>query len=191
MLDIRTIYLDLDGVCCQWWESVHRRFPDAPPIPAEGLLPYDISEFLEVPRWDIDFTVEDAGSVWWATLPEYSWFRPLYQYLSGFCPVIFLTAPGPFTHAYEGKAEWLRRRLGFNFDNFIITNHKQDLASAKSLLIDDTPRMVDAFTKAGGHSLLFPSRWNRLHEHCEDGRTPMNYIRMHLPGYFSRNEKHA
>lgn len=185
MYDIRTIYLDLDGVCCQWWESAHRLFPDAPPIPSEGLLPYQLNEFIGVPKWEVDVAVEDAGPLWWASLPEYSWFDHLFSYVSSVCPVIFLTAPSAFTHAAIGKAEWLRHRFGYHFDNFIITNHKQDLASPKSLLIDDSPHMIDAFAKAGGRTLLFPSRWNSLHEHCENGRTPLNYLYQHLPYYFT------
>jgi hypothetical protein len=147
---IQTIFLDLDGVCCQWWETALKLFPAAPPMPDEGPLSYWVSDHIGVHKRVVDAAVDDAGIDWWATLPEYQWFNNLYEGLCRLGPkVVFLTASGHFRHAPNGKLKWLQSRLGSGFDDFIITRHKHLLANPLSVLIDDSPDMIKRFGDAG------------------------------------------
>jgi len=164
---LETIFLDLDGVCCQWWETAIKLFPTAPPVPERGPLPYWVSEHIGVHKDVVDLAVDESGSDWWANLPEYPWFMHLYNSLVRFGPkVVFLTASGHFKHAPNGKLKWLQNRLGERFDDFVITRHKHLLAHPRAVLIDDSPSMIQRFSEAGGQTVMFPQRWNELHEYA-------------------------
>ena len=170
MSQLETIFLDLDGVCCQWWESALRLFPDAA-APAEGPLSYWVSDHIGVHKSVVDAAVDAAGVEWWASLPEYPWFNTLYDSLCKLGPkVVFLTASGHFKHAPNGKLKWLQSRLGSSFDDFVITRHKHLLANPLAVLIDDSPDMIRRFSEAGGKTILFPQRWN---ENIEYSKHPL------------------
>jgi 5' nucleotidase, deoxy (Pyrimidine), cytosolic type C protein (NT5C) len=171
---IDTIYLDLDGVCCQWWESALALFPDAPPIPATGPIPYWVGEHIGVSREDVDDRINSYSSGWWENLPEYIWFRDLYTQLSGFRQqIVFLTASGHFPYAPNGKVAWMQKRFGKDFSDFIITRHKHLLANYRSILIDDSPEMIDRFREHHGWAVMFPQRWNKNIGHLKD---PVQYV---------------
>ncbi len=178
MSQIKTIFLDLDGVCCQWWETAHKLFPHAAPIPETGTLSYWVSEHIGVHKDIVDGAVNERGVDFWADLPEYPWFFDLYNGLCRVGPeVIFLTASGHFPFAPNGKLAWMQSRLGERFDDFVITRHKHLLANPFSILIDDSPAMIDSFSKAGGHGVMFPQRWNALHEFAGN---PVPHVMMEI-----------
>lgn len=174
---IQTIFLDLDGVCCQWWESALKLFPTAT-APADGLLSYWVSEHIGVHKSVVDDAVDQTGIDWWTNLPEYPWFNDLYNVLSSLGPkVVFLTSPGHFKHAPNGKLMWLRSRLGSTFNDFVFTQHKHLLANPSSVLIDDSPDMIRRFSEAGGQTVLFPQRWN---ENIKYSKNPLIYTMLEM-----------
>ena len=178
-MSIDTIYLDLDGVCTQWWETAAKLFPETSFSPT-GPLPYQLEELFGTTADEITRRVNAQGVFWWATLPEYPWFRELYNELCGTGKdVVFLTASGHYPHGATGKVIWLQDRFGSTYDQFVITRLKHKLAHGSAVLVDDSEAMVEKFNKAGGKTILFPQRWNKNINHMEK---PVHFV-MRALGY--------
>jgi 5'(3')-deoxyribonucleotidase len=152
----------MDGVCCDWIG------------PAIKLMERDPVEVLK--NWPPGCTNLhnalgcsasaywkriNANPSWWSNLPEYPWFRELYDGLRAIDRVVFLTNPGFSADACRGKLLWLQARLGSNFADFILTQHKQLLSAPGTVLVDDHVENVSAFVGYDdGCAVLFPRLWN-------------------------------
>jgi 5'(3')-deoxyribonucleotidase len=174
----REIYLDLDGVCVDFNRAA---------IEAHGLDSGDV-----LTRWATSyrgqfFTYEvlnmemahffdhlhTLGEAFWIDLEPYPWFETLYERLSEIGHVIFCTTPTQSPACVAGKLHWIQDRFGVDFQDYILTPHKDRLAHANAFLVDDSDRNVERFRSRGGNGVLFPQIWNSNHEVEDD---PVEYV---------------
>lgn len=168
--ELKTIYLDLDGVCTTFITSC---------IEANNLDPVEtmktwkekhrgvFSAFKVFGIKNSDFwkNVEQQGEEFWSEMGTYSWFKELYDELSKKGKVYFLTSPSQSPNSLSGKLKWLQRHFDQSFKDYIITPNKDLLACSKNCyLIDDYPENVEKFIAAGGTGILFPQFWNTKEE---------------------------
>lgn len=166
---MKIIYLDLDGVCSNFIKSC--------------IQANDLNYEQTINRWKKDFrgvfsafevfginnstfwgNIENIGEDFWVKMEVYPWFFNLYTELSKIGKVIFLTKPSHSPLSHSGKIKWLQKQFNYNFTDYIMTPHKELLASKDSILIDDYPKNVEDFIKAGGKAILFPQFWNTLED---------------------------
>lgn len=161
----REIYLDLDGVCVDFTRGA---------IIAHGYDPNDVlarwanhhqGEFFPYKVlglgmdefWD---HLASLGETFWIDLEPYPWFEELYSRLGELGHVVFCTSSTRAPSCLSGKLHWLQARFGVEFQDYILTAHKDRLAHSQAYLIDDFDRNVDKFTARGGVGVLFPRCWN-------------------------------
>lgn len=63
----------------------------------------------------------------------------------------------------EGKLEWLAKWYPQYYERVWFGKHKEQVAHAQSLLIDDSDENVENYKKAGGPAILVPRLWNSGH----------------------------
>lgn len=162
---MKIIYLDLDGVCTNFIKSC---------IEANQLDYYSTIEiwkrdypgvFSASKVFNIDNNtfwgnIEKLGEGFWTEMEPYPWFKELYNKLSEYGKVYFLTSPSQCPYSLSGKLKWLQKQFNRNFKDYIITPNKELLANSNSLLIDDFPKNIESFKNAGGKGILFPQFWN-------------------------------
>ncbi len=77
--------------------------------------------------------------------------------------VCLLTSPSLGSGPVLGKANWIGKRMPGYRLRFLIGSAKTFCAHSGSVLVDDSDHNVDAFRNAGGHAVMVPRAWNRLH----------------------------
>jgi len=122
--------------------------------------------------------INDQGIEFWANMAETDFFHTILYSLNclNIEPFI-LSSPTNKIDCQTGKAIWLKERFHSNYDRFIFTPYKNNLAKKDTILIDDNEDNCLSFTRSGGKSLLFPSLGNRLHKFY---RTPWDYVESSL-----------
>ena len=178
MIHKPVIYLDMDGVCCDFVSAAIRLHGYGPQVIMHKWQQgyrgeFSVARVLGIDRtlmWD---TITDAGEAFWSNLAEYPWFQQMYTTLSSMAQVVFLSSPALHPTSVAGKLHWLQARYGAAFRDYIFTSQKHLLAHAHALLIDDHEGNVEDFAAAGGQSLLFPHVWNKHHDINE---APERYI---------------
>lgn len=178
----REIYLDLDGVCVDFISgaiSAHNHDPDEVlarwATDHRGVLnPYDVMG-IEMDTF-LD-RLHEMGESFWIELKAYPWFEDLYMQLSGIGHVMFCTASTRSPSCLSGKLHWLQERFGHDFQDFVLTTHKERLAHRDACLIDDFDSNVNRFRLRGGHGILFPQIWNSNHVIAQN---PVEYVLEHV-----------
>ncbi|MDA3962145.1 MAG: hypothetical protein PF961_15240 [Planctomycetota bacterium] len=151
-----TILLDLDGVLTDFDAGVCALFGrDVPPGPER--VGTDIATALGLRAGQLWQRIDEAGARFWAELPETPWAQDLVTAARRAGEVVIATAPSNDPGAAAGKVRWMQQRFGKRFRSFAITPRKDLLAAPGRLLIDDTPKHVDAFTAGGGAAVLMPT----------------------------------
>ena len=155
------IFLDLDGVCCDFVGAATKTLGRTELLD-DWPKNKELDELLSLDRHTEFLPKLEAlgGFHWWAQVPEYPWFKEFYDGLKGVGDVTFLTTPSHQPSCVYGKLVWLHDRLGDDFSDYIFTRKKELLAQPGTLLIDDTPEVVKAFIRHGGHGIVFPQPWN-------------------------------
>lgn len=162
---MKTIYLDIDGVCTNFIEAC---------IKANG---FNSDEVLKL--WKNEYrgefrafkvlgisnkvfwkNIETTGEEFWSNMEPYPWFLDLYKKLNEIGKVHFLSSPSMAPNSLSGKLKWLQKYFGRDFRDYIITPNKELLAHKNAYLIDDYPRNVEKFKESGGNGILFPQYWN-------------------------------
>jgi 5'(3')-deoxyribonucleotidase len=174
----REIYLDLDGVCVDFIRpaiDAHGYDTDAVMARWEANHPGefypDKALAMEMERfWDHLATL---GESFWANLQPYPWFEDLYARLDELGHVVFCTSSTRAPACVAGKLRWLQDRFGADFQDYILTAHKDRLAHANAFLIDDFDQNVARFASRGGVGVLFPQFWNSNHHVRVD---PVDYV---------------
>ena len=158
-MDIKRIYIDLDGVLADWWGGMLEVIKDKKPT-AHDLMVHGAraEEFLtdgdKHRMWEI------TRPEWWINLEKLPWCNEIYDTcINSGLPVYILTSP-PKLHPYrswslQGKTEWVRRNLSEKQET-IFTNSKGLLATNECLMIDDLPHNTEPFQ----NHILFPQPWN-------------------------------
>lgn len=153
-----TIYLDLDGVCCDFNKAALAIFG------REDLIlhkDYSISKLMGLTDKEFWEEITKKKENFWRDLEEYPWFDEMYKELKKIGDVYFCSAPTLDPNCVKGKLMWLQDRLGFNFKNYIFIGDKFLLARKDNFLIDDFEDQCKKFGDHGGKIVLFPQEWNK------------------------------
>lgn len=164
------IFLDMDGVCCDFVsktieiagknkEEVYKNWPKGH---------YEVADMLGMTTEQLRKTINEVGPWFWNSLEPYPWFEEMYTSLCRIDKVIFLTSPGHFSTAAQGKVEWLNKHIHPGFDNYIITKHKHLVSKPGLFLIDDHVGNCNDFKSCGGGVYIFPQLWNNVETRAED-----------------------
>ena len=170
-----TIFLDMDGLLVDivsavaglygmTAEKVYLRWEPGFYEIAEGVSHFNI------PKEEIWPKVAAQPAEFWGDMKPYPWAKELYEECQKIAPTYFLTAPIRCPACLAGKLQWIYRFAGEGSTNYIMTKHKHFCAAPGRVLVDDSEKNCFAFDQAGGHSILFPARWNRLHPIANDPR---------------------
>jgi 5'(3')-deoxyribonucleotidase len=182
---IKTIYLDMDGVLCDFATPslVAQGFSEADSIQFLGNWnagmdlaairspeKYATSEGMKAYCDDIFWNnIKKLGINFWHSLRPYPWFNSLIAQVEHLGYEWFiLSSPGNHADAAAGKIDWLHAQFGNAFDRFILTHYKETLANEGTLLIDDSEKQCERFYAAGGRVILFPAPWNHYGKFATD-----------------------
>ena len=159
------ILLDLDGVCIDFVSPALRVFGHELDDIDWPLGEYDIAKAVGKDRDDFWNAIHSKGVEFWRNLKVYDWFEELFNELTRLGLVYFVTTPTNSPHSAAGKMLWLQDRYGSDFKDFVITHQKHLLSQSGVILIDDYDLNINNFERYGdGKAILFPQKWNRLHE---------------------------
>lgn len=86
------------------------------------------------------------GESFWIDLRPYPWFEELHRRLSEVGHVVFCTSSTRAPACLSGKLHWMQERFGVEFQDYILTAHKDRLAHANAFLIDDFDYVMDRVT---------------------------------------------
>ena len=171
-----TIYLDMDGVCCDFYGAALQAIGH----PGEATGKWNFYKGFGLTTDQFWAIIHSKGEAFWADMPEYPWFGDLYDSLCRQGDVLFLTSPSQDPACASGKMKWLQSRFSREFDNFIFARrpHKHLLATPSAWLIDDHTATVKRFVEAGGNGILFPRPWNEANPHGFDPpyELPYTYV---------------
>jgi len=139
-----TIYLDMDGVLCDWNSGA---------FVACGVKNY--SELLDYEKkygkYELKREIDKYGSKFWY---ELSWmpngkklWNKLYREFGS--RIEILSNPHIFLYARQGKKIWVQRYLNSDI-KINLESNKYLYANKNSFLIDDNEQNVESFKKNGG-----------------------------------------
>lgn len=166
---MKIIYLDLDGVCTNFIESAirvnsldYKTTVDIWKRDYRGVFSaFKVFGISNSTFWK---NIEKSGEEFWSLMEPYSWFTNLYKELSKQGKVYFLTSPSQSPNSLSGKLKWLQTQFNGGFKDYVITPNKELLANGNTILIDDYPKNIEKFNKAGGKGVLFPQFWNSMED---------------------------
>lgn len=174
-----TVYLDMDGVVANWYDSFEQLFENEISFQdkvelREYFREHQLVESCPIrPRefWDSwRVRANKNHGEWWGQLKPLPWAKKLYDelYDCGFVEeVAFLTSPGKdYTLCWEQKRQWLKEHIGT--DNVVITPYKYHCARKDAILIDDTLKHIEQFKEHGGNAFLWPNQEKMLNFRPED-----------------------
>jgi hypothetical protein len=170
------IFLDLDGVLANYFESCCRLFGfDSRDYPAGQ---WDMWTPMGVTKSDYLATVDREEKFWWEIEP-FDHALDLVDLIKQLpCTWSILTSPWVFRHRslHSDKVAWVRQHIDADVQvDFMVD--KWRLARPDALLIDDGEHNVDRFREAGGQAILFPSLLNRAHPFRDD---PLTVVKSQL-----------
>lgn len=148
-VNIKTIYLDMDGVLCDFDTRWKEAFGETP---SETRAKNKFS-----PNWDTFVQTEQFATL----APFPGWINLLSAVSSYDVNLEILSSSGGqkyHTEVTEQKKKWLKDH-GINIPVNIVPGRrlKSNYATANTLLIDDTPDVIMGFHEAGGYGILHDS----------------------------------
>ncbi len=154
---MRTIFLDMDGVLCDFVGPACEFF--------QVNNPYDGKftgwNFIEELGFREDFFFGRLSSWFWRNLPPMPWASELISLCEKHGEVVILTSPP--AHGVEaavgGKMVWMQRFCPKYVERMIFTRSKHLLIRENAVLIDDCE---DTTKRWGSSGILFPAPWNSL-----------------------------
>lgn len=159
---MRHILVDMDGVLADFfgaaldlWGFDPSRYP-ANEWEIANVLGIDIDDF---------WANINHQPTFWRDLRPYSWTADFVDFLNGTgIPWTVSTWPAQDPKCATQKVEWLREHIAPDFCDYMIGPQKHLFAGPGKLLIDDNDKNVSTFIAKGGSAILFPARWNSLHQ---------------------------
>jgi hypothetical protein len=143
--NINTIYLDMDGVICDF---------------CGACKDIDAIEHYKV-DWD---KVHSAGIDFWANMAWTNEGQKFYKWLEKFCDEegidLCILSQVNYSDGVNGKIEWLMANTKVPNKNIYIVKTgkaKAKYANNQSLLIDDFGKNIESFVLAGGFGIKFES----------------------------------
>lgn len=158
------IFLDLDGVVVDWLGGslkVCGFSADDAGIRKHLREGGMIDDVLPGGRKQLTSAVNAAGPAFWTDLEFLPWGRQLVALAQSFKEThdfAFLTSPGKFPLAAQGKVAWLLAH--YPEESIIICRDKHLCASSAALLIDDADYQIQPFTRNGGRGYLWPNQYS-------------------------------
>ena len=154
----------MDGVCCDFpCAAIRAHGGHVPDVLAAWEREYSGKsanyEVMGLPDPEFWRAANHQDEQFWRQIPEYPWFRQLYDELQALASVVFCSSAGPCPGALSGKLSWLQDRFGAAFQAYVFTSQKAHLAQQGAILVDDYEVYVTAFRHAGGQAVLFPQLW--------------------------------
>lgn len=147
MNESKTVYIDLDGVICDF-EGTYQKLFGVHPKDAKDSRSENWKSFVEQKAFENLDMISGADT-----------FLNALKLLQETDNVTFkyLTSAGGKSETNDSvkaqKNEWLRKK-GLDFFECIVVysgSHKADYANAQSMLVDDTQRVLDKFKQNGGN----------------------------------------
>ena len=170
------VYLDMDEVLSDFILSaceahnVDKELMDSNRKVGDWSILPALAKSLNIPETkftneDFWYPINKQGIEFWANMAETDFFSTIMVslYKLNIDPFI-LSSPTNKIDCQIGKAIWLKERFHADYNRFIFTSYKNNLAKNGTILIDDNENNCLNFTKAGGKSILFPSLGNRLYK---------------------------
>lgn len=170
---IKTILLDLDGVCNRFqlfvFQTLGLPFENESQYPVE--CGWDIvkaaNHLAGEERWSTTKFWNAIDRSVWANVPVSEFFGYLLgtsESLVGKENIHFLTSPTLDPECMAGKLEWIHSYAPkWMQRQFLVGPSKHLCAQPGVVLIDDADKNVEAFNKHGGRGILLPRPWNSLH----------------------------
>ena len=158
------VFLDMDGVSCDFVKGAlnalgHDYESNLKHWPKDTYSVATVTGRTEEQMWSV---LDALGKHFWIELEEYPWFREMYDRLSEFATVIFLSVPAWNPDSHKGKMRWIQDRFGPSFGNYILTRHKSLCAGPGRVLVDDSPHHCREFQKGKGGAVLVAQPWNQM-----------------------------
>lgn len=164
-MPIDVIYLDLDGVVSNFIKSAAKLYGYEEHHLLEKWSP-GVCKLESVLGVTEDYFIESirkAGKEFWSDMEVYDHAEELYKLCTGYAKTYICTAPLNWPECLAGKMEFLQKWHGDNFNNYIITEHKELLANERCVLIDDLEKNIEKFSDNNGKTILFPNISNKNH----------------------------
>lgn len=172
-MKLRTIYLDMDGVLCDFHLEAIRanlraglRIPilqhTGTPLELQGAylrelwLQYAPSKSLQ--KWILPKHPNEEDEAWmarfwkpiataafvWENLEPYPWYKQVWELCNDYADFVeIVTTPGP-TPSYSGKRAWITRYLGPQVE-VCLRHRKWALSRPGTCLIDDYAKTAEKF----------------------------------------------
>jgi 5'(3')-deoxyribonucleotidase len=160
----KKLFLDLDGVVVDWLGGSMKvcGLTDKEPAAWAHLKAGNkIDSLIPGGRAALTAKVDAMGPAFWQNLEFLPWgvqlverLRVEFQHTHDFA---FLTSPGPFPLAAQGKLRWLLDN--FPDEEMIICRSKELCAHPNAFLVDDADYQIEPFIKDGGCGFLWPNQY--------------------------------
>lgn len=147
-MKIAKIYLDMDGVAADF---------DKLFFMMTGMSPSDYeAKYGEMRFWEAVY----ENPNFFSSLPAFPYTGDLVRLCQSIAPTVVLSSPSKVNQplCMMQKRLWINNEpsMGVDFPA-IFESHKEKYAAPDRILIDDTPKKIEAWTKAGGIGHLFQS----------------------------------
>ena len=134
------IYLDLDGVLCDFMSAMRSRYPN--------------SSEIKKNREEYQKLVDGMDVKFWSDMPWMSDGKILWNFVKDM-NVEILSAPADSEASVEGKKLWVRKNLSPTIKiNLSKAENKKDYAAINHILIDDKPENIDGWISEEGEGIL-------------------------------------
>lgn len=161
MTQVKTIFLDMDGVIADW----NKQFCIISGLDNDTIIknwPAGVTEIHDV----LGITKSQmwgrvgANKDFWLDIPVFPYAHEMVDYLRSRYHVRICTSPSSDPQSVADKLRWLTKHK-FKFGSDVhVGKDKHWLAAPDRMLIDDMDKKIEAFATNGGKTFLFPQVWN-------------------------------
>jgi hypothetical protein len=149
---IYSIYIDMDGVLCDF-EERFEHFTGMHPQEYKENAIYQYGEKKGLEKfWDI--IDNQVGIRFWRGMGWMPEGRELWDYIKDKTPIL-LTSPSRHDNSKEGKTLWVKDNLGNYPIEFKRAQDKSNFASPTSILIDDREDTIMSWKQKNGIGFLY------------------------------------
>lgn len=165
-MPIRHVYLDMDGVLCDFHHSFQEYLGIEDPIPGHKWpLTHTLQEYLKMPLPECRAKCQAAPVEFWQTMRETEYGIMIAMACERFAKKIgahfsLLTDTSDSHFSAYGKLAWLFEKMPLFAPRCCLTTDKTGFAYPDTLLIDDTHSVAEGFVNAGGRAIVIPQVWN-------------------------------
>lgn len=161
---IKRLFLDIDGVLADFIGAAfkaHGKTFNAATYPKGLWNTWEHIGCTEQEFWEFD------GYDFWRNLEPYPYAKLLVKCLEDRVfqeNICLLTSPSLNAMRINGKRDWIAEHFPAYTKQVLFGSAKHFCAHPTTVLIDDSDKNCEAFSKAGGHYITFPRVWNSAGE---------------------------